>query len=223
MAAAHETLGRRACWRNSTPPRRDALDPVMLDGLSGRIRNGGSTRMNMSDFKPQHFNWLARRTASRVDHAQPAGAQEPAHLRILRRAARPVPRPRRDAATSRPSCSARTAAISAPAATCTTSSARWSSCDMKGLLAFTRMTGDLVKAMRACPQPIIAAIDGVCVGAGAIIAHGLATSASARREARPRSCSRASGSPAATWAPARSCRASSARAARPSCSTPAAP
>jgi enoyl-CoA hydratase/carnithine racemase len=42
--------------------------------------------------------------------------------------------------------------------------------DMKGLLAFTRMTGDLVKAMRACPQPIIAAVDGVCVGAGAMVA-----------------------------------------------------
>jgi enoyl-CoA hydratase/carnithine racemase len=42
--------------------------------------------------------------------------------------------------------------------------------DMKGLLAFTRMTGDLVKAMRACPQPIVAAVDGVCVGAGAMIA-----------------------------------------------------
>ena len=41
--------------------------------------------------------------------------------------------------------------------------------DMKGLLAFTRMTGDLVKAMRACPQPVIAAIDGACVGAGAMI------------------------------------------------------
>ena len=41
---------------------------------------------------------------------------------------------------------------------------------MPDLLAFTRMTGDLVKAMRACPQPIIAAIDGVCAGAGAIIA-----------------------------------------------------
>ena len=38
------------------------------------------------------------------------------------------------------------------------------------LLMFTRMTGDLVKHMRACPQPIIAAIDGVCAGAGAIIA-----------------------------------------------------
>jgi enoyl-CoA hydratase/carnithine racemase len=41
---------------------------------------------------------------------------------------------------------------------------------MPGLLDFTRMTGDLVKAMRACPQPIIAAIDGICVGAGAILA-----------------------------------------------------
>jgi enoyl-CoA hydratase/carnithine racemase len=42
--------------------------------------------------------------------------------------------------------------------------------DMPGLLAFTRMTGDLVKAMRACPQPIVAAVDGVCAGAGAILA-----------------------------------------------------
>jgi enoyl-CoA hydratase/carnithine racemase len=38
------------------------------------------------------------------------------------------------------------------------------------LLMFTRMTGDLVKAMRHCPQPIVAAIDGVCAGAGAILA-----------------------------------------------------
>lgn len=42
--------------------------------------------------------------------------------------------------------------------------------ETKDLLKFTRMTGDLVKAMRACPQPIIAAIDGVCAGAGAIMA-----------------------------------------------------
>jgi enoyl-CoA hydratase/carnithine racemase len=42
--------------------------------------------------------------------------------------------------------------------------------DMPGLLAFTRMTGDLVKAMRACPQPIVAAIDGICAGAGALLA-----------------------------------------------------
>ena len=42
--------------------------------------------------------------------------------------------------------------------------------DTNGLLTFTRMTGDLVKAMRACPQPIISAVDGICAGAGAIIA-----------------------------------------------------
>jgi enoyl-CoA hydratase/carnithine racemase len=42
--------------------------------------------------------------------------------------------------------------------------------DMKRLLAFTRMTGDLVKAMLACGKPVIAAVDGVAVGAGAIIA-----------------------------------------------------
>ena len=42
--------------------------------------------------------------------------------------------------------------------------------DMQGLLRFTRMTGDLVKAMRHCPQPIIAAVDGICAGAGAIMA-----------------------------------------------------
>jgi enoyl-CoA hydratase/carnithine racemase len=42
--------------------------------------------------------------------------------------------------------------------------------DHAGLLRFTRMTGELVKVMRACPQPIIAAIDGICAGAGAILA-----------------------------------------------------
>jgi enoyl-CoA hydratase/carnithine racemase len=41
---------------------------------------------------------------------------------------------------------------------------------MPELLAFTRMTGDLVLAMRRCPQPIVAAVDGVCAGAGAMIA-----------------------------------------------------
>lgn len=42
--------------------------------------------------------------------------------------------------------------------------------DMKGLLAFTRMTGDLVKAMLNCGKPIVSAVDGIAVGAGAIIA-----------------------------------------------------
>ena len=42
--------------------------------------------------------------------------------------------------------------------------------DHAGLLRFTKMTGELVKVMRACPQPVISAIDGVCAGAGAILA-----------------------------------------------------
>ena len=42
--------------------------------------------------------------------------------------------------------------------------------DESGLLDFTRMTGDLVRAMRGCPQPIVAAVEGVCAGAGAIVA-----------------------------------------------------
>jgi len=50
---------------------------------------------------------------------------------------------------------------------------------MPDLIAFTRMTGDLVRKIRACPQPVIAAVDGVCAGAGAILAmaadHRLAT------------------------------------------------
>lgn len=50
---------------------------------------------------------------------------------------------------------------------------------MPDLLAFTRMTGDLVRQIRACPQPVIAAVDGICAGAGAILAmasdHRIAT------------------------------------------------
>jgi enoyl-CoA hydratase/carnithine racemase len=42
--------------------------------------------------------------------------------------------------------------------------------DMKGLMQFTRMTGDLIKAIRHCPQPVVAAVDGICVGAGAMVA-----------------------------------------------------
>jgi enoyl-CoA hydratase/carnithine racemase len=42
--------------------------------------------------------------------------------------------------------------------------------DMPDLLRFTRMTGDLVKAIRQCPQTVVAAVEGVCVGAGAILA-----------------------------------------------------
>jgi len=57
--------------------------------------------------------------------------------------------------------------------------------DMKSLLAFTRMTGDLVKAMIGCGKPIIAAVDGICVGAGASHRHGVRPAAGdARGEMR---------------------------------------
>jgi len=93
--------------------------------------------------------------------------------------------------------------------------------EMPELLAFTRMTGDVVKAMRACPQPIIAAIDGVCTGAGAMIACAADMRfATARSKLAFLSC--ASDWLAPTWAHARCCRGSSGCRARPICSIPAA-
>jgi 1,4-dihydroxy-2-naphthoyl-CoA synthase len=74
------------------------------------------------------------------------------------------------------------------------------------LLMFTRMTGDLVKAMRACPQPIIAAVDGVCLELGRS-SRWPRTYGWAPRGARRRSCSPGSGWRAATWGRVRSCRA----------------
>ncbi len=69
---------------------------------------------------------------------------------------------------------------------------------MKELLAFTRMTCDLVKAMMGYGTPITAAADGVCVGAGAIIAMA-SDLRIATPSPKPPSCSHASGLPAATW------------------------
>ena len=77
--------------------------------------------------------------------------EEPAHLRALRGAARLVPRRRRRARASGRSCSPAPAATSAPAATCTRSSARWSAARCRELLAFTRMTGDLVEGDAQLP------------------------------------------------------------------------
>ena len=64
--------------------------------------------------------------------------------------------------------------------------------DDAGLLEFTRMTGDLVRAMRACPQPIVAAVEGVCAGAGAILAMASDLRLRRARTPRPPSCSPAS-------------------------------
>ena len=94
--------------------------------------------------------------------------------------------------------------------------------DMPGLLAFTRMTGDVVKAMRACPQPVIAAIDGVCAGAGALLALGSdmdwARLAVRRRFYLPEWDWRV-----VTWVPARCCLVSSGKAVLPNCCLPVAP
>jgi enoyl-CoA hydratase/carnithine racemase len=72
------------------------------------------------------------------------------------------------------------------------------------LLAFTRMTGDLVKAMLSCGKPVIAAVDGVAVGAGAIIAMAADLGLPRRRRDAP-SCSHVWALRAATWAPAPCC------------------
>ena len=71
------------------------------------------------------------------------------------------------------------------------------------------MTGELVKAMRRCPQPIVAAVDGVCAGAGAILA--MASDLLGTRAQQTAFLFQPRASPAATWARATSCRASSAQ------------
>ena len=124
--------------------------------------------MTMSDFRPKHFNWVARGgvaviTLKGAERKNPITFESYAELGQTFR----------DLAT----------ASDIKAVVFGSSGGNFCSGgdvhdiigpltgrDMKGLLEFTRMTGELVKAMRACPQPIIAAIDGVCVGAGAMIA-----------------------------------------------------
>ena len=168
-----------------------------------------------------HFDWRSRHGVATI-RFDAAGAQEPAHLRQLRRAARHVPRASPAPTTSRRWCSRRTAATSARAATCTTSSARCSTRDMKGLLAFTRHDRRSGQGDARLP----AAGDR---GGRRRLRRRRRDDRAGRRHpprhaggARRHSCSRGSGWPAATWAPARCCRASSARAERRSCSTPGA-
>jgi enoyl-CoA hydratase/carnithine racemase len=124
--------------------------------------------MTMRDFRPKHFNWhvdgsVAVISLARPERKNPLTFDSYAELR--------------DAFRALAADDAIKAVVVAP------NGGNFSSGgdvheiigpllarDMKGLLAFTRLTGDLVKAMRACPQPVIAAVDGVCVGAGAMIA-----------------------------------------------------
>ena len=92
--------------------------------------------------------------------------------------------------------------------------------DMKNLLAFTRMTGDLVKAMIGCGKPIISAVDGVCVGAGAIVAMA-SDLRIATAEAKAAFLFTRVGLAGCDMAPVPSCHGSSGRAGRPSFCTPA--
>ena len=124
--------------------------------------------MNPETFAPQHFGWafadgLAEITLNRPERKNPLTFDSYAELRDTFRALVGVDEVRAVVLTGAGGnfCSGGDVhEIIGPL----------TKMDMKGLLAFTRMTGDLVKAIRGCPQPVIAAVDGICVGAGAILA-----------------------------------------------------
>jgi enoyl-CoA hydratase/carnithine racemase len=124
--------------------------------------------MNPDSFAPQHFLWqftdgVATVTLNRPERKNPLTFESYAELRDLFRAlvyAREVKAVVVAGAGGNFSSGGDVHEIIGPL----------TKMGMPGLLDFTRMTGDLVKAMRACPQPIVAAVEGVCVGAGAIVA-----------------------------------------------------
>jgi enoyl-CoA hydratase/carnithine racemase len=124
--------------------------------------------MNPATYEPQHFAWafdgrVAQVTLNRPERKNPLTFESYAELRDLFRALVYAPAVKVvvvAGAGGNFSSGGDVHEIIGPL----------TNMAMPELLAFTRMTGDLVKAMRACPQPVIAAVDGVCVGAGAIMA-----------------------------------------------------
>jgi enoyl-CoA hydratase/carnithine racemase len=124
--------------------------------------------MNPESFSPEHFGWhfdggVATVTLNRPDRKNPLTFESYAELRDTFRALVYVPAVKAIVVTGAGgnfSSGGDVHEIIGPL----------TEMRMPELLDFTRMTGDLVKAMRACPQPVIAAIDGICVGAGAIMA-----------------------------------------------------
>jgi enoyl-CoA hydratase/carnithine racemase len=124
--------------------------------------------MNPASFSPEHFSWqfeggVATVTLNRPDRKNPLTFESYAELRDTFRALVYAPAVKAivvAGAGGNFSSGGDVHEIIGPL----------TKMAMPELLAFTRMTGDLVKAMRACPQPIVAAIDGICVGAGAIMA-----------------------------------------------------
>ncbi|HEX2010460.1 MAG TPA: enoyl-CoA hydratase family protein [Roseateles sp.] len=134
------------------------MDKHLIDG----------NRQSLADFKPQHFRWerqgaVGLITLNRPERKNPLTFESYAELRDLFRTLSYVGEVKAIVVQGAGGnfCSGGDVhEIIGPL----------TKMSMPDLLAFTRMTGDLVKAMRACPQPIIAAIDGVCAGAGAIVA-----------------------------------------------------
>ena len=124
--------------------------------------------MNPESFVPEHFLWeyddgVATITLDRPERKNPLTFESYAELRDAFRAlvyARPVKAVVIAGAGGNFSSGGDVHEIIGPL----------TRMEMPALLDFTRMTGDLVKAIRACPQPVVAAIDGICVGAGAILA-----------------------------------------------------
>jgi enoyl-CoA hydratase/carnithine racemase len=124
--------------------------------------------MNPETFSPSHFKWsfgdgVAHVTLNRPERKNPLTFESYAELRDLFRAlvyASDVKAVVISGAGENFSSGGDVHEIIGPLTRMT----------MPELLNFTRMTGDLVKAIRGCPQPVIAAIDGVCAGAGAILA-----------------------------------------------------
>jgi len=124
--------------------------------------------MNPEDFQPEHFLWrfdegVATVTLNRPERKNPLTFESYAELRDTFRALVYAPAVKAvvvAGAGGNFSSGGDVHEIIGPL----------TKMSMPELLSFTRMTGDLVKAMRVCPQPIVAAIDGICVGAGAIMA-----------------------------------------------------
>ena len=124
--------------------------------------------MNPASFAPEHFKWsfdegVATVTLNRPERKNPLTFESYAELRDAFRALVYVPEVKAvviAGAGGNFSSGGDVHEIIGPL----------TEMEVPGLLTFTRMTGDLVKAMRGCPQPIVAALDGVCVGAGAIVA-----------------------------------------------------
>ena len=124
--------------------------------------------MNPDAFSPEHFGWsfaegVATVTLNRPERKNPLTFESYAELRDTFRAlayARDVKAVVVTGAGGNFSSGGDVHEIIGPL----------TEMEMPALLDFTRMTGDLVKAMRACPQPLVAALDGICAGAGAIVA-----------------------------------------------------